>query len=125
MTVQMQIDEFSREQATVAVYIDSRPIYWTAHVSYQDVPEAPNQQVKAIIYQPFILQVINKLTDINITTDNLKTNIDKALKELKKKTNNNFKSIIRVHFATEAMVKQLVENEDEDNYLNTKLGSYC
>lgn len=121
MSLDMQIDTFNEEEVVLAVFIEHKPVYWTAKVMYKDVPTDPTKQFKTVLYQPFIFQAINKFTDVEVTAENINEKLADGLNALKSITD--LKSIIRIHYATVAMANSLLPGIPDDD-INSVLKDY-
>lgn len=123
MTVNVQIDELTDKKAIVAIYLDSKPVFWHASVQYQELKSDPTKQMKIVIYQPLIYQVINKFTDVEVSAQN-NEELEHGLIELRRKFGSDIKALIRVHYMTEAIAESLLEGYYTDNSLNDTLNKF-
>lgn len=109
MQIDVQIDQISNNKTILGIFIDSRSVYWTAYAK----ETKDEEKIRSIAYQPFIIQVINKYTQLRLTTADGQEGIRKGIQLLKKKLSPDLDALFEVNDLTE----KIADNMSKSKYL--------
>lgn len=110
MTIEVQLDQLTNKKSIVAIFINGRPIHWTAYIQEKDAGD--NKIWRNIIYPSFLKRVITKYTDLDDVTDG---NIQRGVELLKKVMNReDVDKVIQV----DALLETIASNMINQNYLS-------